>query len=280
MEQGIYILANDRVYKETRAFLNSVRTFNENIDIVLIPFNEDISEVSGLLAGDPHGHVFRDRELIDRQAAELRKGLGRNWPREINRHRTHLCWFGPFERFLYLDIDMVVFRDMEKVLSYLEKNDLVWCDYQFRKGLRFVFSDKALEEGVVRRSELKLLFNGGFWASRKGLFSFEEYLDVMRFCGAAKDLLDLSSGGSDQPLLNMLSLKLIDNERKLNLATLREGGFSAGNWAGSDHFIRKDHKLFDPKRGEELAFLHWAGIRIEKGCPYWDIWKYYRDIRG
>jgi hypothetical protein len=278
MEQGIYILANDRVYEETRAFLNSVRTYNKDTDVVLIPFDQDMSRVSALLSEDPHGHVLRDMELVDRQAAELRKALGRNWPRRINRHRTHLCWFGPLERFLYLDIDMVVFRDMERVLSYLTGNDLVWCDHQFRKGLRFVFSEKALEEGVVRKNELELLFNGGFWASRKGLFSFEEYLDVLRFCGRKRELLDMSSGGSDQPILNMLALKLIDNGRKLNLAALEGGGFSAGSWAGSDHFIRRDHKLFDPERGEELAYLHWAGIKIRRGCPYWDIWEYYRGL--
>ncbi|MEM6402119.1 MAG: hypothetical protein AAF757_18120, partial [Cyanobacteria bacterium P01_D01_bin.116] len=27
-----------------------------------------------------------------------------------------------------------------------------------------------------------------------------------------------------------------------------------------------------------LQYLHWAGIRIEPGCPYWEIWEHYRNL--
>ncbi len=29
---------------------------------------------------------------------------------------------------------------------------------------------------------------------------------------------------------------------------------------------------------QPLEYLHWAGIRIQPGCPYWDIWEDYRYI--
>jgi hypothetical protein len=28
----------------------------------------------------------------------------------------------------------------------------------------------------------------------------------------------------------------------------------------------------DPTCDQPLQYLHWAGIRIEPGCPYWEIW--------
>lgn len=27
-----------------------------------------------------------------------------------------------------------------------------------------------------------------------------------------------------------------------------------------------------------MKYIHWAGIRIEPGCPYWEIWEYYRYL--
>ncbi|NEQ17342.1 MAG: methionine synthase, partial [Moorea sp. SIO3E2] len=34
----------------------------------------------------------------------------------------------------------------------------------------------------------------------------------------------------------------------------------------------------DPNLNQPLQYLHWAGIRIQPGCPYWDIWKHYRYL--
>ena len=36
--------------------------------------------------------------------------------------------------------------------------------------------------------------------------------------------------------------------------------------------------MIDQKVGKPLQYLHWAGFRIEPGCPYWDIWEYYRYL--
>jgi hypothetical protein len=37
--------------------------------------------------------------------------------------------------------------------------------------------------------------------------------------------------------------------------------------------------LVDPNVNKPLDYLHWAGYRIQLGCPYWDIWAHYRYLR-
>ena len=37
-------------------------------------------------------------------------------------------------------------------------------------------------------------------------------------------------------------------------------------------------QLIDPSNNQNLHYLHWAGIKIKPGCPYWDVWKHYRYL--
>ncbi|NEQ29042.1 MAG: methionine synthase, partial [Microcoleus sp. SIO2G3] len=59
---------------------------------------------------------------------------------------------------------------------------------------------------------------------------------------------------------------------------VRRPGGAPGNWAGSKHFQVQGNQLIDPNVNQTLQYLHWAGIRLEPGCPYWNIWKYYRYL--
>jgi len=46
--RGVYFVANDRVIDLAIAFLNSFRKFNPTISLCLIPFRDDVSEISKL----------------------------------------------------------------------------------------------------------------------------------------------------------------------------------------------------------------------------------------
>ena len=35
--------------------------------------------------------------------------------------------------------------------------------------------------------------------------------------------------------------------------------------------------LTDPRGGRRLRFLHWAGVPIGPGGPYWDVWRHWRE---
>jgi hypothetical protein len=77
---------------------------------------------------------------------------------------------------------------------------------------------------------------------------------------------------TDQPILNYLILKLI--AKRGNLVKIPGGG--PGSWGGSRNFQQQEYVLYD--REQRLKYIHWAGIKIQPGCPYWEIWEYYRNL--
>lgn len=191
-----------------------------------------------------------------------------------NQFRKQSCWFGEFDEFLYIDTDIVVFEKIIDNLNYFKDYDFLCCDYQHKAGISNVFNPIVREENIFNEQELLDLFNGGFWASKKNLISEQDLYETFAECAAHPDYFDFSQKTSDQPIINYMILKRI--QRRFNL--VRKFEKAPGNWAGTPHFIRQENILIDPKADQPLQYLHWAGIRIEPGCPYWDIWKYYRYL--
>jgi hypothetical protein len=273
MNRGIYITANDRVIEQAIALLNSIRLYDLDTPIVLIPYDDRYQNIARLLADSYGVKVYEDLEFIERLSQKLYNIFGKNFFARPNQFRKQACWFGEFEQFLYIDTDIVVFEKIIDNLDYLKDYDFLSCDYQHTAGIKNVFTSKVIEEGVFSEDELKDMFNGGFWASKKNFISEQDLYDTFEEC-AAPEYFDFSQKTSDQPIINYMILKRI--KRRLNLVRRSEKG--AGNWAGSRHFERRGNILIDTKIEQPLQYLHWAGIRIEPGCAYWDIWKYYRYL--
>lgn len=276
MERGIYIIANDRVVDHAIAFLNSLRLYDPDTPIMLIPYDDQYQLVADRLHQDYGVDLYPDLEFIDRLANNLHEIFGPGFFARPNQFRKQACWFGPFERFLYIDTDVVVFSRIIDRLNALDDYDFLCYDYQHKGGIRNVFTPKVLEEGVFTEAELQDIFNGGFWAAKRGLLQEADLYDVFRECAAHPDYFDFSQKTSDQPIINYMILKRV--ARRFNL--VRQPGKGPGNWAGMGHFQRHGMGLIDPTMGKPLDYLHWAGIRIEPGCPYWDIWADYRYLRN
>ncbi|MFW6357597.1 MAG: Npun_R2821/Npun_R2822 family protein [Chroococcales cyanobacterium] len=274
MSRGIYITANDRVTDQAIALLNSIRFYDSQTPIVLIPYDENYLAIAKLLAEDYGVKVYEDLQFIERLSQNLYNIFGNDFFARPNQFRKQACWFGEFDEFLYIDTDIVVFEKIIDNLNYLKNYDFICCDYQHSGGITNVFTPKVIEEGVFRQEDLKDIFNGGFWASKKDLISEQDLYDTFAECAAHPNYFDFSQKTSDQPIINYMILKRI--HRRFNI--VRRPGKAPGSWAGSPHFQRKGNILVDPKNNQPLQYLHWAGIKIEPGCPYWDIWKHYRYL--
>ncbi|MCY7277483.1 MAG: methionine synthase, partial [Phormidesmis sp. CAN_BIN44] len=191
-----------------------------------------------------------------------------------NQFRKQACWFGEFDEFLYIDTDIVVFEKLIDNLNYFSQYDFLSCDYQHLGGINNVFTPKVIEDRIFTQNELKDIFNGGFWASKKGFISEQDLYDTFSECAAHPEYFDFSQKTSDQPIINYMILKRI--ARRFNIVRRPKG--APGNWAGSSHFLVDDDRLIDPSVDQPLQYLHWAGIRIQPGCPYWQIWEHYRYL--
>jgi Mannosyltransferase putative len=274
MSRGIYIIANDRVIDQTIALLNSIRCYDLETPIVLIPYDENYKNILEILTRKYGVKLYQNLELVDRLSAQLHHIFGNQFFARPNQFRKQACWFGEFDEFLYIDTDIVVFEKIIDNLNYLSDYDFLCCDYQHNGGIKNVFTSKVIEDKIFTETELQDIFNGGWWASKKNIISETLLYQTFAECAAHSEYFDFSQKTSDQPIMNYTILKQVD--RRFNI--VRRPGGCPGNWAGSSHFVREGNQLIDPQIGQILPYLHWAGIRIEPGCPYWDIWEHYRSL--
>jgi hypothetical protein len=276
MTRGIYITANDRVTEHAIALLNSIRFYDPEVPVVLIPYDDNYQEVAALL-GQKYGvTVYEDLEFIDRLSNNLHQIFGDRFFARPNQFRKQACWFGQFDEFIYIDTDIVVFEKISDNLNYLADYDFICSDYQHAGGITNVFSPKVLEDGIFTAAECQDIFNGGFWGSKKNRISEEELYEVFRECAAHPEYFDFSQKTSDQPIINYMMLKRIP--KRFNI--VRRPGKAPGNWAGTKHFVVSGNdRLIDHKtNNQSLQYLHWAGMKIQPGCPYWEIWEHYRYL--
>ena len=274
MSRGIYITANDKVTDHAIALINSIRVHDLDTPIVLIPYDDNYHKVAEILK-ERHGvRVYEDLEFIDRLSNRLHEIFGGDFFARPNQFRKQACWFGEFDEFLYIDTDIVVFEKLIDNLDYFSECDFLSCDYQHLGGINNVFTPKVIKDEIFTQNELRDIFNGGFWASKKGLISEQDLYDTFSECAAHPDYFDFSQKTSDQPIINYMILKRI--ARRFNIVRRPKG--APGNWAGSSHFLVDGDRLIDPTVDQPLQYLHWAGIRIQPGCPYWQIWEHYRYL--
>jgi Mannosyltransferase putative len=274
MTRGIYIIANDKVTDHAIALLNSIRLHDADTPIVMIPYDDNYHAIAATLNKHYGVQVYEDLDFIERLSLKLHETFGGKFFARPNQFRKQACWFGPFDEFLYIDTDIVVFEKIIDNLNYLAEADFLCCDYQHFGGIQNVFTTTVLEEKVFTITELKDIFNGGFWASKKNLISEQDLYETFAECAAHPEYFDFSQKTSDQPIINYMLLKRIP--RRFNI--IRRKGKAPGNWAGTPHFKMQRNTLIDPTVNQTLQYLHWAGFRIEPGCPYWDIWEYYRNL--
>ncbi|NWF60274.1 MAG: methionine synthase [Fischerella sp.] len=273
MQRGIYIVANDRVLDNAIALLNSIRLYDQQVTVVLIPFNDDYHKVADIL-GDLHNvQIFPDLDFVN----SFTKRIGEIFPRDFlslpNKMRKLAVWFGPLDEFIYVDTDIIVFEKIAENLNRLLEVDFFCCDYHHKsEGLRNIFSPLVKEKQIFTEEQLQDVFNSGFWASKKGIITEQVMEETLQECATHKEYFDFSCGVTDQPILNYLVLKHID--KRCNLVRLPGG--EPGSWAGSRHFQEKDYVLYD--RTQRLKYLHWAGTAIKPGCPYWKLWEHYRYL--
>ncbi|MDJ0616924.1 MAG: methionine synthase [Calothrix sp. MO_192.B10] len=276
MKRGIYIIANDKVTDNAIALLNSIRLYDVDTPIVMIPYDDNYHNIAQTLNKYYGVEIYEDLDFINRLSNQLYNIFGGNFFARPNQFRKQACWFGPFEEFLYIDTDIVVFEKIIDNLNYLSQTDFICCDYQHLGGITNVFTPKIIEDNVFNETEVKDIFNGGLWGSKKNLISENDLYETFAECAAHPEYFDFSQKTSDQPIINYMRLQRIP--RYFNI--VRREGQAPGNWAGTPHFQQQGNILVDPTVNQPLQYLHWAGIRIQPGCPYWEIWDYYRHLNS
>ncbi|MBN3942743.1 MAG: Npun_R2821/Npun_R2822 family protein [Nostoc sp.] len=299
MIDGIYILANDVVYDQLVALLNSMEAnTGRKIPICIIPYNEQLDKVKAEIASRDNVTLFEDSDSIaywDNFATQIWK----NYPRaqktwrewgfpELYRlpmHRKMCAVDGPFDKFIYFDADTLLMGPVDYIYEKLDAYDWVVNDFQYKSDLKFIFDGSSEQMQQVFNSDnlQSKVFCAGWFATKKNIFSqaiIADFLDKL-IAGEAEVMCCV---GPDQSLFNYMVLK--SGIPYYNFACHDCKQSTGNHW--SSKFDVVDNILYD--QGRRLTYLHYMSIsssdftRLCGGedvdIPYRDVFLHYRYLKS
>ncbi|MEP0896698.1 Npun_R2821/Npun_R2822 family protein [Leptolyngbya sp. FACHB-1624] len=288
MMNGICTLANDRVFDQLVALLNSIEVnVGRDIPVCIYPFDDQLDRIRTEIQNRPNVMLYDDQKSI-RQWDEFMRQID---PTKLNQkerlygaHRRFCAFDAPFDRFIYMDADTLAMSSMAHIFALLENHDWVVYDFQFLDPSKIYNTESPKLHEVFSTDRInKEIFCSGFYASKRGLFNLEQREDFIQALQSG-DREILYGGAGEQPVINYMVMK--SGIKTCNLAHLLPYGESTGCSVTSNHFEEREHILYD--RGRQLTYLHYIGVKpqrmeqVAKGeavtFPYRDLFLYYRFL--
>jgi len=295
---GICTLANDRIYDQLIALLNSIEVNGgKALPVCVYPYDDNTERIKAEIAQRPNVELFDNRDVIDlwdnfaKSAWEPHPTAKERWLKAGSRgyhrfgtHRRYCAFDGPFDRFIYMDGDTLLMSTLDRVFAQLDNYDCVVYDFQ-HKDITHVYevtSPKLLEIFSQERLNQEI-FCSGFYGSKKGLFDGERrnWLIEQLRAGEAEILYPMAP---DQTIVNYMMMR--SNFSIYNLALQLPKEERTGCCVTSPHFQALDNILYD--QGNRLTYLHYIGLssslftRLCSGenldFPYRDIFLHYRYL--
>lgn len=295
---GICTLANDRIYDQLVALLNSIEVNGgKALPVCVYPYDDNTERIKAEIAQRPNVELFDNQEIIERwdnfaksawephpTAKERWLKAGSKGYHRFGTHRRYCAFDGPFDRFIYMDGDTLLMSPLDRVFAQLDNYDCVVYDFQ-HKDITHVYevtSPKLLEIFPQERLNQEI-FCSGFYGSKKGLFDGERrnWLIEQLRAGEAEIVYPMAV---DQPLLNYMMMR--SNFSIYNLALQLPKEERTGCCVTSPHFQALDNILYD--HDKRLTYLHYIGLssslftRLCSGenldFPYRDIFLHYRYL--
>ncbi len=264
--EGIVCLANDGIIDGLIALGESLRANSPNTSLTVIPFDANLRQTRELTAR-------LGFDIYDDPSLAAMDSLGeRYWPGEEWRPHTmrKFCAFwGPYERFMFLDADIVVLESLDRYFEALRAQQAEFM--YFTTDMTKVYEGTLREEMIARRAAVG--FNTGLFMGLRGRLTAAMVEDLFATCqsdrGGFVDLLE-------QTFLNyavdVTGLSKVDAHEVLPDAI--------DAWAGSrlrrkgDGFILEDART--PESGRKVTLIHWAGYDIAPSMPYRSTFLTYR----
>jgi hypothetical protein len=300
MTNGIYTVANDVVFDQLVALLNSIEVnVGQDFPVCVFPYDDRTEKVQAEIAkrknvqflDDPS--IFQPWEKFSYQAWQGHPTALNMWESQgiqgvnrigMNRRYCAFDYNSPFEKFVYFDADILVLNSLDAIFQQLETNDFVVYDFQY-KDPSHIFnldSPKLFEVFPKTRIETEI-FCAGFYGGKRGLFNEQQRAFLVEKLNNGEGEI-LYPSAPNQSLLNYMKMRL--DIPVYNFSLHLPPDQKTGNSVTSPHFEYKDHLLYD--KGVRLTYLHYIGVsskaftRICAGenleIPYRDIFLYYRYL--
>ncbi len=272
--QGVYFLSNNRMLDLTISFLNSFRKYNCDLPLCLIPFDEDYDQIE-MLSDEYNFQVYSDKSILY-QCDEI----------SVNFHdyvhgayRKLAIWEGPFDEFIYVDVDTVVLANIEFAFNFLGNYGCLTSHSDLPNLVQFVWKKSIIEKRILSFRQLSFSANTGFITSRRNFITLGSVFEKLEIAISLKEDMVLTC--QEQPFLNYLIVTAAQPYSSL-LKLLWEGheDIMLEMWAGLANGKVNDGQMEHPDF-KSIFLVHWAGLWQQnslKEMPYYELWRYYRKM--
>ncbi len=297
MTEGLYILANDVVYDQLVALLNSIEVNAGKYPVSIIPYNDQLEKVREEVKHRSNVEIFADTDAIklwqdfSTEVWQAHPDAFKEWQEKgvsgLYRGGTHhrfAGFEGAFDKFIYIDADVLIINSLDYIFEQLNRNDFVVYDFQ-HKDLSHVYDVNSNKiRDIFSQSRLdNEIFCSGFYATKKHLFDVEKrnYLLSQLQAGEAEILY---KNAPDQTILNYMVMR--SEVSSYNFAHNLPQSEITGCCVTSPHFEERDNLVYDKEN--RLTYLHYIGLSskfFEQVCngenidfPYRETFLHYRYL--
>ncbi|MBD2124132.1 Npun_R2821/Npun_R2822 family protein [Trichocoleus sp. FACHB-262] len=300
MVDGIYTLANDVVYNQLVALLNSIEVnVGSSLPVCVIAYDDRADRVRAEIATRKNVTLLEDPALLTRwedfssEVWATHPTALKTWERQeisgvyrLGMHRR-FCAFDPdalFERFIYLDADTLVMNSLDNIFSSLDHHDFIVYDFQYKSPRHAYNLQSSRLQEIFPEPRIKSeIFCAGMYASKRGIFDQNQRNWLISQLQADEaEVLCMSA--PDQSVLNYMVMR--SQIPVHNLALNLPKNQITGNAVTSNHFIANNNILYD--KDSQLTYLHYIGLSsklFNQICdgenvdfPYRDIFLHYRYL--
>ncbi|MDJ0732533.1 MAG: methionine synthase [Nostocaceae cyanobacterium] len=304
---GVYTLANDVVYDQLIALLNSIEVnIDPDIPICVIPYDSNIDKITAEIQGRDNVRLFENRLSMRRwenfynqvwnahpQASLKNQGLSKKWYKKSGLFRKMCAFDGQFEQFVFYDADSLAMSPLHKVIEKLKDYDFIFDDWEHKKAsnvaaLNFgvIKNEVGMEEVEVR----KFLHCSSFFGSKRDLFP-DEQLDklIQQFIENREfTWINERSWWCDADLFSYMTLRC--NSSLFNFTLSPNGKDRTGNCADADPFVNINNVLYNQeglKPIHRLHYMNYPSIDFSRLCKgedvnirYQEEFLYYRFLQN
>jgi hypothetical protein len=263
---GVITLANDAALDSLIALCESLRTHSPGVPMTVIPFDDAIDRTRGVVTS--YGH-----ELYDDPSLDAMDALGLRYLRDpgLSHMYRKLCAFwGPYERFLLLDADVVVLHELE---PYFEAFRRSGADVMhFATDIENVYRPGPVREEMLAR-HASAGFNAGTFMGRRGALTPQQLREVQDASAAHRHGF---INDHDQAFINYVVdvTGLVKVDAHDLVPSLVDAGALMRIKHQGGKLVLADARV--PESGREVALIHWAGYHVRVCMPYRRIFLNYR----
>ncbi|MBD2676516.1 MULTISPECIES: Npun_R2821/Npun_R2822 family protein [Nostoc] len=292
---GIYTLANDTVYDQLVALLNSIEVnVGENIPVCVIPYNQQLDLVKQEIKSRKNVTLFEDWEAIhrwDNFINELWDAHPRANDSKLNRpgwykgfvHRKFASFNGDFERFVFYDADSLAMKPIDDVFEKLDNYDLIFNDWEHAKPREKTQLNLEVLEKVTQLTETQLrakIHCDSFFGSKRLLFGGED-LDIIKQKWIEEREFEWIRPGSWWSSSGIfVYITLYGDPRIFNFTLSPNPQDRTGNCANADRFVNINNVLYNQdglKPIHRIHYMSYSSIDFTRLCQGEDVNIDYRD---